>query len=102
MAEPTKTTKTIIEAATGNMVQESWEPLCSVEVGETAKGELTVKSVKVYAATAEEAGRQAMEEYPPAQELDGGVGGITGAGAATGSGSGAILTGRGRPTIPAA
>ena len=63
MAEPTKTTKTIIEAVTGNMVQESWEPLCSVEIGETAKGEVQVKSVKVYAATVEEAGRLAVAEY---------------------------------------
>ena len=57
------TTRTTTFDKEGNISEETREFLCSVEVGETAKGELTVKSVKVYAATAQEAGRQAMEEY---------------------------------------
>ena len=43
--------------------EETNESLCSVELGETAKGEVQVKSVKVYAATAGEASLQALTVY---------------------------------------
>ena len=43
--------------------ERAFEPVCSVELGETAKGDVQVKSVKVYAATVEEAGNQALAEF---------------------------------------
>ena len=41
-------------------VEVTEEHLCSVELGENAKGEVQVKGVKVYAATAGEAAIQAV------------------------------------------
>lgn len=58
MSEPTKWTLTKEDGSI-----EEWAALCSVEIGETAKGEAQVKSVKAYAATAEEAGRAALAEF---------------------------------------
>ena len=45
------------------MTEETDEALCSVELGETAKGEVQVKSVKVYAATAQEAAQEALATF---------------------------------------
>ena len=59
--EPTK--KVVMVGEPGGYTETTEEALCSVELGETAKGEAQVKSVKVYAATAEEAGDQAMAEF---------------------------------------
>ena len=41
-------------------LETTYEDLSSVELGMTAKGEPQIKSVKVYAATAQEAGEKAM------------------------------------------
>ena len=43
--------------------EETNESLCSVELGENAKGEAQVKSVKAYAATLEEAAAEAMAAF---------------------------------------
>ena len=48
--------------------ESTWETLCSVEIGESAKGEVSVKSVKVYGRTAEEAGTQALAEFQRLKE----------------------------------
>ena len=66
--EPTKkVTRTYAFDSHGPVEQDytdtTEECLCSVELGETAKGEAQVKSVKVYAATAKEAGAQAIAEF---------------------------------------
>ena len=47
----------------GSFVESQSFPVCSVELGETAKGDIQVKSVKVYAATIEDAGRTALTEF---------------------------------------
>ena len=48
----------------GSETQETeTEAKASVEVGETAKGDLTIKSIKVYANDVTEAGRAALAEY---------------------------------------
>ena len=41
---------------------------CSVVLGTTAKGEAQIKSVKVYAATAQEAADQALATFRSLQE----------------------------------
>ena len=56
-AEPNR----VVERDAGG--EREWAPLCSVELGETAKGELNIKSVKVYASSVEEASRMAFDEY---------------------------------------
>ena len=68
-------------------------PDCSVEVGESAKGEFSIKSVKAYGATVLEAGNAALAEFkealarweteaetwnPAAAHDAGGLGGCTG------------------------
>ena len=60
-AIPTK--RTVRDVGNFGYSENTFESLCSVEIGETAKGELTVKSVKVYGRTAEEAGTQALAEF---------------------------------------
>ena len=46
----------------GGFEQRESSPLCSVEIGETAKGDLQIKSVKAYAQNVTDAGRKAFEE----------------------------------------
>ena len=53
--------------------EREWAPLCSVELGETAKGELNIKSVKVYASSVEEAGAAALAEYHRLRGMLGGA-----------------------------
>ena len=43
--------------------ESAFEPLCSVELGETAKGDVQIKSVKVYSQSIVEAGEQALAEF---------------------------------------
>ena len=58
--EPTKVVESLYryedDGSEKVATHETYEFLCSVELGETAKGEAQVKSVKVYAATVKEAG----------------------------------------------
>ena len=49
--------------------EREWAPLCSVELGETAKGELNIKSVKVYASSVEDASAAALERVRAPAEL---------------------------------
>ena len=44
------------------------EALCSVEIGATAKGEVQIKSVKVYAANADDAADQALATFRKIQD----------------------------------
>lgn len=61
-AQVTKHTRRV--AGIGNNFEEySSESLHSVELGETAKGEVYIKSVKTYGFTAPIAGSNAVEEY---------------------------------------
>ena len=57
MAEPTRRLE---RTETGEVETDS---LSSVELGENAKGEVSVKSVKVYHANVAEAGRLALAEF---------------------------------------
>ena len=43
-----------------------------MEIGETAKGEVTIKSVKVYAADVATAGKQALAEFKRLKEATNG------------------------------
>ena len=63
MSEPTKRTVTKHGdgVQTGDTIEE-FEAKCSVELGVLAKGEIQVKSVKVYAETEQEAGDRALAE----------------------------------------
>ena len=38
-------------------------PLCSVELGESAKGEFSIRAVKAYGLTVQEAGEAALTEF---------------------------------------
>ena len=61
-----KTTVTTAFDENGNPIREdaeTTEDLCSVELGETAKGDIQIKSVKVYAATAAIAAAQALGTF---------------------------------------
>ena len=61
MAEPTKTVTMRDDSESGEeWTETTTEHLSSVELGMTAKGEPQIKSVKVYASTAQEAGEKAM------------------------------------------
>ena len=50
-------------ASDGTVTETESDAVSSVEVGESAKGEFSIKSVKAYAATVEEAGRMALAEF---------------------------------------
>ena len=67
MTIPTKSTETIYtyneNGAPLSMTEESYEPKCSVELGEAASGKPVVKSVKVYAATGVEAAALAIATF---------------------------------------
>jgi len=60
--QPTRT-ESRMKDALGNEHLEAVESLSSVEIGESAKGEVSIKSVKVYHADPAEAARQALETY---------------------------------------
>ena len=47
----------------GSFVESQSFPVCSVELGETAKGDIQVKSVKAYSQSIVEAGEQALAEF---------------------------------------
>ena len=47
----------------GNSNETESESKSSVEIGESAKGEFSIKSIKVYHASVEEAGILAIAEY---------------------------------------
>ena len=62
MSTPTREEHRMRDAL-GNEHLEATESLSSVEIGESAKGEVSIKSVKVYHADPAEAARQALEVY---------------------------------------
>ena len=57
----------------------TYEDLCSVEIGATAKGDAQIKSVKVYAANSDDAADQALATFRRLQAAMEGATGATGA-----------------------
>ena len=76
MAGPTK------QVTRERDVDTTYEDLCSVEIGATAKGEAQIKSVKVYAANSDDAADQALATF---RRLQAAMEGATGATGATGA-----------------
>ena len=62
-AKEAPTRETIRNADADGFNECVYDSVCSVELGETAKGDVQVKSVKVYAKNVEEAGRTALAEF---------------------------------------
>lgn len=67
MADPTKIVRRFHKA--DGVDEDTYEALCSVEIGETAKGDIQVKSVKVYAQSVEDAGGAALREFLRLRDL---------------------------------
>ena len=66
MTEPTKTVTH--EYFPGGEKETTSEALCSVEIGATAKGDVQIKSVKVYAADPNDAADQALATFRRIQD----------------------------------
>ncbi len=62
MQRPTRSVKQITHP-NGDVETTELDAVASVEIGENTKGEPSIKSVKAYAPTVEEAGRLALAEY---------------------------------------
>ena len=62
---PTRVEESVLEYKVDGreVTTHTYEDLCSVELGATAKGEPQVKSVKAYAFTPQEAAEKALETF---------------------------------------
>ena len=67
---PTKRTESNVDDH--GSVELTYDSLCSVEIGETAKGEVTIKSVKAYAVDVMTAGTEALAEFKRLKEATNG------------------------------
>ena len=66
MTQATKIIRRAVDIVNGEQAgftERTFEALCSVELGATAKGEPQVKSVKVYATDSREAAQQALDTF---------------------------------------